>query len=69
MDLFNAPVKFLLFPFILAAHRYIFKAGFRDKFNGFLIAFLTSLTAFLMNAKLWELQKKAKYEKAAVRKI
>ena len=54
---FNATSKLLVKPFVLAGYKYIFKAGFWDKFNGFFIAFLTYLTAFLMYAKLWELQK------------
>jgi glycosyltransferase involved in cell wall biosynthesis len=54
----NAAGKLFFKPFILAIYKYLFKAGFRDKFNGFLIAFLTYLTVFLMHVKLWELQNK-----------
>jgi glycosyltransferase involved in cell wall biosynthesis len=56
--------KFIFYPFVLSGYKFFFKAGFRDRFNGFLIAFLTFLTVFVMNAKLWELQKKAKFEEA-----
>jgi glycosyltransferase involved in cell wall biosynthesis len=60
---YNVMTKFLFFPFVISVNKYFLKAGFRDKFNGLLIAFLTFLTIFLMNAKLWELQKKSKFER------
>jgi glycosyltransferase involved in cell wall biosynthesis len=53
----NLAYNLLLKPLAYAGYKYIFKKGFLDGFNGFLIAILTHLTVFLMYAKLWELQK------------
>ena len=53
----NLAYNLLLKPLVYAVYKYLFKAGFRDGFNGLFIAVLTYLTVFLMYAKLWELQK------------
>ncbi len=53
----NIIVKLGFLPFAYGLKKFILQKGFKDGANGFLIAFLTGLTVFLMNAKVWEIQK------------
>jgi glycosyltransferase involved in cell wall biosynthesis len=56
----NCVLKIGVIPSVFAFKKFILMKGFRDGRYGVLIAFLTALTVFLMNAKLWELQEQAK---------
>lgn len=53
----NMIIKLGFLPFAYGLKKLILQKGFKDRAIGFLIAFLTALTIFLMNAKVWELQK------------
>jgi len=52
----NCIIKLFLVPLSRALHKYLFQAGYKDGFYGFIIACFTFLTVFMMNSKLWEIQ-------------
>lgn len=56
----NFIFKLLILPLAAFFYKYIFKIGFRDGLQGLWVAFFTFLTIFMMNAKLWTMQNKAK---------
>ena len=53
----NRILKLIIVPFAYATDKFFLKMGFIDGFHGVMIAFLTFLTVYMMNAKLWEIQK------------
>jgi glycosyltransferase involved in cell wall biosynthesis len=50
--------RIFLLPLAYVLQKFVLKNGFIDGYYGLLIAFLTGLTVFLMQVKLWELQRK-----------
>lgn len=46
-----------ILPSLYFVYKFIYKKGFVDGFQGFLIAWLTAYTIFFMNVKLWQMQK------------
>lgn len=54
----NLVVKLCVVPMAYFAHRFIVKKGFLDGFHGFIIGLLTFLTIFMMNAKVWEIERR-----------
>lgn len=54
----NCLFRLFILPAAYAAQRYILKAGFRDGFQGVVIAFLAFLTVALANCKVREIQER-----------
>jgi len=55
----NGVFRLLCVPAAVSLRKFVFQLGFRDGFQGFVIAFLTFLTLMMMNVKLWEMQHNA----------
>ena len=53
----NFILKLLILPLVRFFQKFFLMSGFRDGFYGFLIAFLTFLTVFMMHIKLWDTQR------------
>lgn len=59
---FNLGIKVFFLPWAQAFKRFVLQKGFIDGYAGVLIAFLTGLTVFLKQVKLWEIQRKAIFQ-------
>ena len=51
----NVPLKAGIEPVAMAARKYFLQCGFRDGWQGAVIACLTALTIFMRNVKVWEM--------------
>lgn len=56
----NLIFKLIFMPCAYGAKKFFLQKGFIDAAHGALIAYLTALTIFLMNVKIWEIQRKNK---------
>jgi glycosyltransferase involved in cell wall biosynthesis len=54
----NVIFKLVFFPCAYGARKFFLQKGFIDAAHGLLIAYLTALTIFLMNVKIWEIQRR-----------
>ncbi|MDD5078720.1 MAG: glycosyltransferase family 2 protein [Candidatus Omnitrophica bacterium] len=59
LNALTLPAKVLFLPLAQASKRFVLQKGFIDGYPGLVIAFLTGLTIFLKEIKLWEIQRKA----------